>query len=85
MIQIRIFSVWVLPSRHRYLLLEMIMRTVYQAKGLCTGGGGGGGGGSLTSSTTSPVFLASHREDVTTMQLCAPLANPLFAEDLGSH
>lgn len=45
---------WALPSRQLYLLLEMLMRTVYQANELCTRGGG-----SLTSSTKSSAFLTS--------------------------
>lgn len=44
---------WALPSRQLYLLLEMLMRTVYQANQLCTRGGG-----SLASSTKS-AFLTS--------------------------
>lgn len=44
---------WALPSRQLYLLLEMLMRTVYQANQLCTRGGG-----SLTGSTKS-AFLTS--------------------------
>lgn len=61
---------WALPSRHRYLLLETILRTVYQAMSSASEEE------EVLQAAPNLLFLQPVMgEDFTTMQLWALLAN----------